>query len=531
MFSLYDRWDLNLALGITPDPTSRLELSAARSDAEMANATIHMDGVKFDRQSYGIKAEKTDISPWLKKVEAHANYHYVDHLMDDFSLRDRSLPASLPSRIELVRTVSTIDEFTAALGEMSALLGGAGFSQNFDAMNQDWEETQAGGSFTLAAGERVEVLLGSDYRKTEYTARALSGSEIYFPETDIDISGCLLFIAPFGCLAPVAVVVNNPLVHLNDRPDVGTVPRNTIVNFESLGVYTEIAWQVTAGSRLIGGVRRDWRVTDTGAMHLNAELSPGLAPGANSHRFQGAWSGFLRDEYTFAELPLTVAIGAGHAERPADYWEVYSFGGMFLDREKNTEIDAALVWGGERVSATLSAFLSRMTDFILTRDDSTAANIDAARWGGELDLKVRLFGGLIANGAVAGVHAHNDTQNVPLAQTPPPEARLGLRYERGPLSVGATGRFVADQNRVHEGYGNTLATDFGPTPGFAVYSVDAVFAPNRHARVSLGIDNLTDRDYFEHISRVNTTATGFLPTERVFEPGIAVWARLNLNLD
>lgn len=86
--SAYTRWSTNLALGWTPDRDTRIELSLAKSDGEAAYADRSMDGVKFDRENVGLKFEKRMITPLLAKLEAQVYHNYVDHVMDNYSLRD-----------------------------------------------------------------------------------------------------------------------------------------------------------------------------------------------------------------------------------------------------------------------------------------------------------------------------------------------------------------------------------------------------------------------------------------------------------
>ncbi|MDE2585278.1 MAG: TonB-dependent copper receptor, partial [Betaproteobacteria bacterium] len=88
--SRYHRWSANGAVGWTPDDNTRLELSAAHSDGQAAYADRSMDGVKFARDNLGLKFEKRNISSLVEKVEAQAFYNYVDHVMDNYTLRQTS---------------------------------------------------------------------------------------------------------------------------------------------------------------------------------------------------------------------------------------------------------------------------------------------------------------------------------------------------------------------------------------------------------------------------------------------------------
>src|SRR5574343_2025482 len=85
--SAYRRRSLSASVGWTPDEHTRLELSAIESRAKAAYADRSMDGSKFDRSNVGIKFEKADMSGLLNAVEAQLYYNYVDHVMDNYTLR------------------------------------------------------------------------------------------------------------------------------------------------------------------------------------------------------------------------------------------------------------------------------------------------------------------------------------------------------------------------------------------------------------------------------------------------------------
>jgi len=85
--SHYARWSTNAALGLTPDANTLLELSLARSDGEAAYADRGMDGARFARENVGFKFEKRNISPLIEKLEANIYRNYIDHVMDNYSLR------------------------------------------------------------------------------------------------------------------------------------------------------------------------------------------------------------------------------------------------------------------------------------------------------------------------------------------------------------------------------------------------------------------------------------------------------------
>lgn len=85
--SAYTRWSTYAALGWTPDDDTRLELSAGRSDGEAAYADRAMDGAKFARENVALKLDKKHLTPLIDRIEGQVYYSYVDHVMDNYSLR------------------------------------------------------------------------------------------------------------------------------------------------------------------------------------------------------------------------------------------------------------------------------------------------------------------------------------------------------------------------------------------------------------------------------------------------------------
>lgn len=134
--SAYTRWSSNAAFGLTPDEDSRAELSMARSDGEAAYADRAMDGAKFARENLALKFEKRRLFALIDKVEGLAYYNYVDHVMDNYSLRTRTAPSYM---------VSNPDRKT--------------FGGRF--------------AITLAPGDHTRMTLGVDQR--EYVQRFRSG--------------------------------------------------------------------------------------------------------------------------------------------------------------------------------------------------------------------------------------------------------------------------------------------------------------------------------------------------------------------
>lgn len=137
--SEYSRWNTTGALGWTPAPHLSIELSGARSDGEAAYADRAMDGVKFDRDNLGLRLRKTDIGEILQSVDAQAYYNYVDHVMDNFSLRTFTPTMMMP---------------------------------NPAVSNPDRETTGGRVAFTLTPQAETSLTLGADAQRNIHTLRS-----------------------------------------------------------------------------------------------------------------------------------------------------------------------------------------------------------------------------------------------------------------------------------------------------------------------------------------------------------------------
>ncbi|UGA39445.1 hypothetical protein JOS77_08085 [Chromobacterium haemolyticum] len=92
--SSFDRDSQTLIAGLTPDRDTTLELALDRSRGQAAYADRGMDGSKFDRDAWSFKAERHNLSGWLDALRLQLGHSYVDHVMDNYSLRPQTAPAS-----------------------------------------------------------------------------------------------------------------------------------------------------------------------------------------------------------------------------------------------------------------------------------------------------------------------------------------------------------------------------------------------------------------------------------------------------
>ena len=107
-----------------------------------------------------------------------------------------------------------------------------------------------------------------------------------------------------------------------------------------------------------------------------------------------------------------------------------------------------------------------------TRTTTVTRSIDAVSWGAKASIAFRFTGAWTADTSLSYVRGDNVTDDLPLAQLPPLEARFGLAYDDRIRVFGALLRLVTAQDRIAIDQGNIVGQDIGPTAGFGVLSLN-----------------------------------------------------------
>jgi iron complex outermembrane recepter protein len=474
--SAYTRWSGQAAFGWTPDTSTRLELSTVQSNGQAAYADRAMDGVSFARNNVAIKLDRRFTSSFLQRIEVQSYYNYIDHVMDNFTLRRP----------------------------------GTSFAVN----NPDRTTIGGRGAATLAVKTSTSVVVGTDVQRNVHTLRTAMG-----------MTSAAQADAAYR-----------------------SAPRAEDLRFLQVGLFAEVTHALTRNSRLAAGARSDWHQAMDSRLCIGTTMCPATSPLRNDTR--GATdrrtlpSGFGRYEYDVNRNGLSgrFSIGVGHVERSPDYWErvkqsPVTLKSAFLSTrpEKTTQLDAGMVWSGGAWSGSVSAFAGTIHDYILIRwlpAPTLTRNVDATTRGTEANVAYHINRHLTADATLAYVRGDNTTDGKPLAQQPPTEGRVGLTYDNRTWSLAALARVVASQTRVDVGSGNIVSNgmDLGPTGGFSVFSINGGYRLKRAVLVAVGVDNLLNRAYAEHISQGGAAVPGFVQTTRINEPGRTVWLKVNFNV-
>lgn len=471
--SNYQRWSINGVVGWTPDDLTRVELTGIASDGEAAYADRGMDGVSFARDNVGLRFERRDLNPWLQRLEAQAFYNYVDHVMDNFSLRDFMPTTMMPGR-----AVSNPDRRTTGL--------------------------RVEGS--LRFGERITGSLGLERLENEHRLRSTM-NEAMRPYHNLPKIEDARFRSDS--------VFGEATFEATSRSR--WIGGARLDRWFARDARTALSIGMMTPANPTAGAERDTTLT-SGFMRHERDFG-----GRRWTTYAG--TGYVERFPDYWELVAAGRESAG------------SLSAFATRPERTLQLDAGVVHRAERLEWSLSLFANRIEDFILiqagyakgTRLASIVRNVDARSWGGEVDAKLELGAGWRLTGTVAHTHGENRSDGLPLAQIAPLEARLGVEHQREAWGGGMLLRMVDAQDRVAVRQGNIVGQDIGPTAGFAMVSLHGRWRISNAAQLAFGIDNLLDKRYAEHLSRSGAMVPGFEQTTRVNEPGRTAWLKVSVD--
>ncbi|MEO6170369.1 MAG: TonB-dependent copper receptor [Lysobacter sp.] len=468
--SAWNKWNADLALGWTPDADTVLEATAGVGDGEARYAGRGMDGTRFKRESFGLRLEKKNLPGTLDAMEANVFHNRADHVMDNYSLRKTNPGGAMPMPM-----ASNVERVT---------IGGR-----------------------AAATWRTDLLdttAGVDAQESRHQRRNAHG-----------------------------------------RGNYQSQPWAVDARFRNLGIFAESTWRAATARRVIAGLRADRADATDERRAIGMMNMPN--PTAGVTRNETLTAGFVRFEHDLAVRPITWYAGIGHTERMPDYWELFSpnqgpvgspnaFAG--LDTEKTTQLDLGMQYRSKKLDAWVSAYAGQVNDFILFRYGgsgmmgpmSAVSNIDARIRGGELGIEYRPAPQWSFGSTLAHAWGQNRDAGTALPQMPPLEARLSLGWQGTRWSVGALVRAVAAQDRIALAQGNVVGQDLGPSAGFATFAANGGYRINDLAQVTVGVDNLFDRTYSEHLNLAGNADFGY-PADpvRINEPGRSTWLKINLK--
>jgi len=312
-----------------------------------------------------------------------------------------------------------------------------------------------------------------------------------------------------------------------------TQPRTQDMEFQSVGAFGELSYPLSDNNKLVSGVRLD---------QVNVD-----AVQSQQERKETLPSAFIRFENHHPDHDDgKTYIGLGYVERMPDYWELFSpktgndnvntFAN--IDIEKTLQLDFGYQHEHGHFNSWASAYAGLINDYVLTTYKPTGMmgmleahtrNVDATIAGAEAGIGYQFTDRLQADISAMYAWGENTTDNTPLPQISPLEARVNLRYVQDKYNFGLLWRVVDGQNRISLNEGNIVGYDNKQSAGFGILSLNGSYHVMDSVDVSVGVDNVLDRTYTEHLNKMGASGTGLPTTEQFNNMGRNYWARVSMK--
>ncbi len=310
-------------------------------------------------------------------------------------------------------------------------------------------------------------------------------------------------------------------------------PRMTDMEFQSIGAFGELTYDLGKDNQFVTGLRLDQVDVD--------------AVQSNQSRQQLLPSGFLRFENIHPEHEDgKTYIGLGYVERMPDYWELFSPKSgngntntfKNIDTEKTLQLDVGYQHMHGQFSSWASAYAGLINDYVLTTYRPTgkmgmleahSRNVDATIAGAEAGIGYQFTDAIQADVSTMYAWGKNTTNNTPLPQTAPLEGRVNLRYIQDRYTLGAYWRIVDGQSRISEREGNIVGFDNENSAGFSTLSLNGTYNLAEDIDLSVGIDNVLNKTYTEHLNKMGNAGVGLAANEQFNNMGRNYWARISMK--
>lgn len=307
------------------------------------------------------------------------------------------------------------------------------------------------------------------------------------------------------------------------------------MDFESYGAFGELSYAFNDQHKLVTGARVDQAKIDNLA--------------TDTERKETLPSGFVRIESELAEHVKTYA-GLGYVERVPDYWELFSTkyhqsaGTTFadLENEKTAQFDAGYQYDQGAFKSWASVYAGLIQDYILVKYVETknpknqkeelkayTRNVDATIAGAEAGLAYQLTDQIQADISAMYAWGENTTDHTALPQIAPLEGRFNLRYVQEKYNLGLLWRMVAAQDRTSYREGNIIGYDLEDSKGFGTLSLNGTYNIQKDLDLSVGIDNVLNKNYAEHLNKLGSSGFGYAATEQFNNIGRNYWARISMK--
>lgn len=472
-------------IGWTPDSLTRLSVGySANKITDALFPGAGMDSVLSDGDTFHARMEHHFETGFIRRVEGSLQTALVDHIMDNYSLRD-----------------PTPGNYSRALSD-SNVYGGK--------LRVDGE----------SAG--IKTVFGLDLRRTDKDAVRRRGEDessvnavqsILWPGIVVDEAGLSA-----EAKAPLAKGIRFILgarydhVHVtygraDERTDLAPHMPNSLyqqfygyeaddVTENNLGGLGRVEYDLSPGLMLFSGVSRSIRTADATERGIASRM---VAGAVNS-----SWVG---NPQIAPEAHHQLDVGVSYRETGWSF-ESTAYGNLVQDYILR---DSAKGQDGILVTAT-GATVYR--------------NINALLAGIETRGLWKVSETLEGHSDLAWTYGENRDTGRALPQIPPLSGTVRLLWNLKGWKIGSDLRWAMRQSRVDTDESTGTGRDVRKTPGYGVFDLHASWHAFKPLDITLGVSNLFDRKYASHLNRSNLDD----PTEiQVNEPGRSIFLRVGMG--
>ena len=277
---------------------------------------------------------------------------------------------------------------------------------------------------------------------------------------------------------------------------------------------------------------------------------------ADRSQADNQWSGIFKASHLLDE-DLRLNLGVGRKMRSPSYQERYLWlpmeatagladgytyiGDINLKPEKSIEFTAGLDWSIGEFSFTPEVYYRDVSDYIQGVPSSSElanmfaimmngkaplqfANVDARLYGLDLGYEWEMNSAWLLRGNIGYVRGKRTDVKDNLYRIAPFSSFVELAYSRENYFVSVESLAASSQGKVSS-YNNE-----SPSAGWGIASLRGGYTFNETFAVSLGVDNIFDKAYQDHLAGYNRVAGSDIPLHaRIYGMGRNYYLRLNAN--
>jgi len=460
-----------ISVGFERDKTSDVVFAGAGMDSP--DATTDVARLKF----------KTDIdSGSLKTIRFNAYDSRVDHLMDNYSLRDHGAMT--------MKTPSTSDT--------------RGFKVE--------------GDFEVS---NMPVLLGVDYKNLDRTAIRYRGT------TATNATTAQAYVWP-GVKSREIGLFGEGTYALDAKRSVKVGLR-----YDNVKITASKA-DIVADVAAMGADRSANQLYSMYYGYDFANVTENNISGLV--RFEQQYN---QDTSSYLTISRSVRT-ANTTERTiaADHMTAANrqVGNVRLNPEKHYQIDVGMNTNVSGFDVSASAYYDRVNDYIfrdvargqseLLLNDTAVVfrNINANLMGFDLSANRTFDNKISMVSSMSYTRGDNSDTNGALAQISPLKVTMDVSYPTQGWLLGVRANAAAKQTRVDDDTATGSGRDVGQTAGYVIADIYAANSLTDNLDLGFGVTNVMDKTYANHLNKSNS----FDATEtQVNEPGRAFYVRLN----